>query len=294
MMPAPWPIGQCAGIISTRALGMNRVPTLMTETFRRLSLLFILCLPVATSSFGQGGARGMVAFGRATELAGDTLYLDVNQDIGAQLLPFDQIVKIAAANSPILKYQDEVINSLNAATAVTRSQILQNLTGFSNYSGGNQTLLATGVPDATGGRGSVGQLTNGWRAGIEAHISLYDLFGRKHQIRQAEATQQAGERQRDIVLLQLKRELITIYQDMLTAQQVLKIRLIDEQASLAAYRIAEVELQKGRISAELMANATTRYVQTKSISEQVKGEFLKNVHTFEALVGVPIQRLKRN
>ncbi|MBO0935567.1 TolC family protein [Fibrella sp. HMF5335] len=236
----------------------------------------------------------MVAFGKATGLSGDTLYLDVNQDIGSQLLPFDQIVKIAAANSPLLKYQDEVINSLNAATAVTRSQLLQNLTGFGNYSGGNQTLLATGVPDANGRTGSIGQLTNGWRVGIDARISLYDLFGRKHQIRQAEATQQAGERQKDVVLLQLKRELITIYQDMLTAQQVLKIRLLDEQASLTAYRIAEVELQKGRLSAELMANATTRYVETKSISEQVKGEFLKNVHTFEALVGVPIQRLKRN
>lgn len=266
----------------------------MTATFRRLSLLLMSCLLLTCPSFSQGGARGMVTFGKATALSGDTLYLDVNQDIGSQLMPFDQILKIATANSPILRYQDEVINSLNAASAVTRSQILQNLTGFGNYSGGNQTLLATGVPDATGGRGSVGQLTNGWRAGIEAHISLYDLFGRKHLIRQAEATQQAGERQRDVILLQLKREMITIYQDMLTAQQVLKIRLIDEQASLTAYRIAEAELQKGRISAELMANATTRYVQTKSISEQVKGEFLKNVHTFEALVGVPIQRLKRN
>ena len=267
---------------------------MMTDLFRRLSLLLIICLLCTTSSLGQGGARGMVAFGKATGLSGDTLYLDVNQDIGAQLLPFDQIVKIAAANSPLLKYQDEVINSLNAATAVTRSQIMQNLTGFSNYSGGNQTLLASGVSGTEGRTGSIGQLTNGWRVGIEARISLYDLFGRKHLIRQAEATQQAGERQKDVALLQLKRELITIYQDMLTAQQVLKIRLLDEQASLTAYRIAEAELQKGRLTAELMANATTRYVETKSISEQVKGEFLKNVHTFEALVGVPIQRLKRN
>ncbi|WP_229379788.1 TolC family protein [Fibrella forsythiae] len=236
------------------------------------------------------GARGMVAFGRSAGLPGDTLYLDVNQDIATQLLPFDQLLKVAMAYSPLVKYQRSLVNVAEAGTSVSKSQIMQNLNGFGNYSWGNQSLVTTGIPDQTN---PLGQIANGYRVGIDARISLYDLFGRKHQIRQAQATQRAAELQVDVLELQIKQQLITIYQDMITAQQMLKIRLIDEQASLTAYRLAELDLQKGRITAGAMASITTQYVQTRAISEQVKGDFLKNVHFFEALMGVPIQRLKR-
>ncbi|MBC3786883.1 TolC family protein [Spirosoma utsteinense] len=239
------------------------------------------------------GARRLVSFGASSGLADDTLYLDIDQDIAVQLMPFDEVMKVAILHSPLIKYQNEITNSLNSAYAVSKVQILQNISGFANYSGGNQTLLATSATIPSG-RESIGQLANGYRVGVDLRISLFDLFGRKHLVRQAYSNYQASIVQKETIELQLKRELITIYQDMITAQQVLKLRLIDEQASLAAYRIAEVELQKGRISADILANATNRYVETKTTSEQVKGDFLKNVHYFETMVGVPIQRLKRN
>ena len=235
----------------------------------------------------------MVAFGRSAGLPGDTLYLDVNQDIAGQLLPFEQLLKVAVAYSPLIKYQQELVNGLGASVDLTRAQVYQNLSVGGNYSGGTQTILATGgVNDVN--RGPLGQIANGYRAGIDLRVSLYDLLGRKHQVRQAKSTLRAAELQRDVFELQLKQQLITVYQDMITAQQILKGRLLDEQANLTAYRIAEIDLQKGRITASAMATITTQYVQTRSVTEQLKGDFLKNVHYFEALMGVPIQRLKRN
>lgn len=246
---------------------------------------------ITLSVFAQSrGSRGLVSFGRSAGLPNDTLYLDVNQDVAVQLLPFDDLLKIAVAYSPVIKYQNEVTTSLKAAQDVTRSQILQNVSAFGGYSGGNQTLVATGIDQKTG---AVGQLTNGGRVGVDLRISLFDLFGRKHLIRQADANFRAALVQRDILELQLKQQLISIYQDMITAQQILKTRLLDEQATLAALRVAEAELQKGRITTSMLANATTAYVQAKATTEQVKGDFLKDVHFFEALMGVPIQRLKR-
>lgn len=232
----------------------------------------------------------MVAFGRSAGLPGDTLYLDVNQDIAAQLLPFDQLLKVATAYSPLVKYQQEVVNGLDAAVDQTRAQIFQNLNGYSNYSTGNQSIIVSGLPTD---RTNTNSIANGYRVGVDLRISMYDLFGRKHLIRQVKSNKRAAELQRDVTELQLKQQLISIYQDMITAQQMLKLRLTDEQASLTAYRIAELDLQKGRITASAMASITTQYVQTRAISEQVKGDFLKNVHFFEALMGVPIQRLKR-
>lgn len=247
----------------------------------------------------------MVSFGKSAGLASDTLYLDVNQDIAVQLLPFEQLLKVAIAYSPLMKYQREVVGIADAATSTTKAQILQNVSAGGGYAWTNQTLggntrsSGTATPGTPGTNPDVNtsssglQLSNGYRVGVDVRISLFDLFGRKHQIRQAVANQRAAEAQLDVLELQLRQQLITLYQDMITSQQILKVRLLDEQASLAAFRIAETELQKGSITATAFAASTTQYAQTKSLSEQLKGDFLKQVHFFEALMGVPIQRLKR-
>jgi outer membrane protein TolC len=260
----------------------------------RISLSILLILCVFTVGYGQSGSlRNRVSFG--TSGAGragiDTTYLDVDQDIAGQLLPFDELLKVAVTYSPLLKYQNELINGLGASYDVTRSQILQNAGASVNYSGGNQSIISSGGPITT--RDPIGQIANGYRAGVDVRISLFDIFGRKHLLRQAYSNQKAAIVQKDVIEMQIRRELITVYQDMITAQQILKIRLADEQASLASLRIAEAENQKGRITTEALAAANSRYIETRAITEQVKGEFLKNVSFFETLMGVPLQRLKR-
>lgn len=236
----------------------------------------------------------MVSFGSSAGLAGDTLYLDINQDIAVQLLPFDDLLKVAVTHSPLIRYQNEVANSLSEAEQVTKAQIWQNVAGFGNYSVGNQSLVSTGSGQGASLQGSSLQLANGYRAGVNVQFTLFDLFGRKHLIRQANANYKAAVIQKETIELQLKRELITIYQDMITTQQLLKILLIDEQASVTALRVGEASIQKGQITADALASTTSRYVQAKTASEQAKGSFLKNVRYFEALMGMPIQRLKRN
>jgi outer membrane protein TolC len=262
--------------------------------WRRFALLILFGLLFNITAGAQTiSARKLVSFGASSGLADDTLYLDIDQDIAVQLVPFDELVKVAIQHSPLIKYQNEITTSLSSGYELTKVQILQNLGGSANYSTGNQTILASGG-SIRPGESTLGQIANGYRVGVDLRISLFDLFGRKHQIRQAQANYRASIVQKETIELQIKQQLISVYQDMITVQQILKLRLIDEQASLAAYRVAEVESQKGRISAELLADATSRYVQSKSSTEQTKGDFLKNVHFFEALVGVPIQRLKRN
>jgi len=264
----------------------------VTKNYRAILILLFGVLSITTSLGQKVSGRRLMMFGTSSGAANDTVYLDIDQDIAVQLIPFEELLKIAITNSPLIKYQNEVANSLDATYHASKAQILQNVSGFGNYSGGNQTILSSGA--AVTGRDPIGQIANGYRAGVDMRISLYDLFGRKHQIRQAYSNYRAAVIQKETIEQQIKRELVSIYQDMITSQQILKLRLIDEQASLAAYRIAEIEIQKGKITADQLASATSRYIETKTVSEQVKGDFLKNVHFFETLMGVPIQRLKRN
>ncbi|MFD2570939.1 TolC family protein [Spirosoma soli] len=269
--------------------------TVLVRNLYQIFLVAVIGLFCTVCSGQTVSGRKLMMFGQSSGAAADTVYLDIDQDIAVQLIPFDELVKIAATNSPFVKYQNEVANSLSSGYALSKAQVLQNAAGFANYSGGNQSIISSGSSLPTGtGSDAIGQIANGYRVGVEVRMSLYDLFGRKHQIRQAQSNYQAALAQKQTVELQLRRELITIYQDMITAQQLLKIRLTDEQASLVALRIAEVEAQKGKITADQLAESTSRYVQTKSASEEIKGNFLKNVHQFEAMVGMPIQRMKRN
>ncbi|QHV98968.1 hypothetical protein GJR95_29925 [Spirosoma endbachense] len=261
--------------------------------YYQTSLILLFSLFVSSICYGQKATgRRLMMFGQSSGLANDTVYLDIDQDIAVQLIPFDELVKIAITNSPLIKYQNEVANSLDASYQGTKSQILQNLGGSANYSGGNQSILSSG--GTVTNRDPIGQIANGYRVGVDLRVSLYDLFGRKHQIRQAYSNYRAAVIQKETIEQQIKRELIVLYQDMITSQQILKFRLIEEQASLAAFRVAELEVQKGKITAEYLASATSRYIETKATTEQVKGEFLKNVHIFETMMGLPIQRLKRN
>lgn len=274
----------------------------------RFCFLFIVGSFVCLAGLAQSrGGRGLMSFGASSGLANDTLFLDPNQDIAVQLMPFEDLMKIGIAYSPTLRYQTEVANSLDEARNVTRKQILQNVSGFANYSTGNQylnitnSLTGTETPP-TGGtptspttppNTSNNQLLNGYRVGVDLRISLFDVLGRKHLIRQADANHKAALVQKDIIALQLRQQLIVLYQDMITSQQILKARLLDEQATLAALRIAESEIQKGKITAGQLAGTTTAYVQARAVVEETKGSFLRNVHLFESLMGVSIQQLKR-
>lgn len=271
----------------------NRLFLSSARIRHRLSSLILAILLNYIVCFGQnGGVKAPASLSGSATVVQDTLPLDENQDIGVQLVPFDELLQTAVSHSPYMKYQNEVTNSLDQAQQISKLQILQNVSGYVNYSSGNQTILSSGgavIP----GQDALGQIANGYRIGVEMRLPLYELFGRKHQVQQANSNYKAAVVQKDIIKQQLQRDLINVYQDMLTAQQLVKTHLLDEQASLTALRLAEVDLQRGRLTADAMAIITNRYVQAKVGSDQAQGNFLKSVHFFEALVGVPIQQLKR-
>ena len=220
----------------------------------------------------------------------DSMTFDFNQDIGVQLISFDELYEMALAYAPSVKFEGAVANSQDAAFRLAKLQVLQNATGYVNYSTGNQAIISTGSSEVSD---QLGQISNGYRTGVNVVVSIHDLFGRPQQIRLARANYEATiERKRTAAIL-LKRDLFNLYQDLLLSQRILKIRLRDDQSSLAAYRIAEVELQKGKITPEAAAFNSNRYAETRTTVEQAKTQFIKNLYALELLVGVPIRQLKR-
>ncbi|QJW92318.1 TolC family protein [Spirosoma taeanense] len=246
-------------------------------------------------SYGQGSVSSSAVTAKPVGLAAegmplDSMTFDFNRDITVQLIPFDDMFKLALAYSPAVKFEGAVANSQLSAYQLAKLQVLQNLTGFVNYSTGNQAILSTG----TNATDQLAQISNGYRAGVNVVISLHDLFARPQQIRLAKANHDATLERKRIAEIYLKRELYNLYQDLILSQRVLQIRLRDDQASLAAFRIAEVELQKGKITPEAHAFNSNRYAETRTTVEQAKTQFIKNIYALELFVGVPIHQLKRD
>ncbi|MGV3558255.1 TolC family protein [Larkinella arboricola] len=248
----------------------------------------LFCLFISSLGYGQNTASPNQAPTRLSVVS-DTLYLDITQDLAAQLLPFEEIAKIAVAQSPDVRYENEVIVTQNVDYKLSKIAILQSATGFTTYSFGNQAIIS----NTSFGPDALGQIANGYRNGVGLQVSLYDLLGRNQKIRQARANYQAALVRKEVVEKQFRKELITVYQDLLTAQRILKLRIQDEQAALAVYRVAEADSKSGRMDPTNWARVTNAYVQAQSGTELARGELMKNAYYFETLVGVPLQQLKR-
>lgn len=223
-----------------------------------------------------------------TGLQNEGLQLDLSKDVSAQLLSFDDLYDMASQYSPLIRTQNEVATSLDAVYHSSKLEILNRVSGFANYSTGNQAIISSDAAVK-----SIGQIANGYRVGVNVQLSLYDLLGRPHQIKQARANYQVALLQKETIKFQIKRELISIYQDLITSQQVLKIRMQEEQSSLITFQVAEAEGQQGGKRPEEVSEAGSRYAQSKAAAEEARGAFIKNAYFLEALVGVPIQQLKR-
>ncbi|MBC8152942.1 MAG: TolC family protein, partial [Bacteroidetes bacterium] len=221
-------------------------------------LLISLSSLISGTCYGQfTGMRTVIPKPKALPV--DSFQLDFTKDIAVQLMAFDDIYEVAVSRSPVVNYQNEVSSSLNSAYQLSKLEILNRASGFVNYSTGNQAIISSG--DVPGTIGTIGQISNGYRVGVNLQVSVYDLFGRPHLIRQAKANYQAAQMQKETIKLQLKHELITIYQDLVTAQQVLKLRIQEEQTALTIYQVAEIEARQGGKKPDELATAYSRYAQ---------------------------------
>lgn len=259
------------------------------------ALVLVLLIAGYTASYSQNGATPSQATTKpiaspADGLPIDSMTFDFNRDIAQQLVSFDEMYKLALAYSPSVKFEGAVSNAQLAALQLSKLQVLQNVTGYYNYSSGNQAILSTG----TNVSDQLGQISNGYRAGVNVAISIHDLFGRPQQIKLARANYESTKERRRTAEIQLKRDLFNLYQDLILSQRILQIRLRDDQASLAAYQIGLVELQKGKITPETHAFNSNRYAETRSTVEQAKTQFIKTIYALELFVGVPINQLKRS
>ncbi len=217
----------------------------------------------------------------------DTVRLALNKDLIDQLISFEDIYQIALANSPALRFENAMVDMKASIANYTKVAILQTVSGFASYSRGNQLLVGSGSSSF-----DFSQNSNGYRTGIGVQLPLSEVVGRRYKIQQSRSEYQGSLAQRDVAKMGLKRELNRVYQALLTSQRTLRIRLRDEQAALMAFRIAEVDVQQGKIDPADYARYSNQYAIAQIVSEKERGEFMTNFRDLEIIVGVPMIQLQ--
>ena len=280
-------------IMSLRCIIIHRASffALFLSTAARLGTLWLVfgCVGSAYGKLDQQPAAktSLPAANTILETPADTFLLDFNRDIVDQILPFDSLYQLALKNSPTIKYERANGESEKAAYNLSKIVVLKNVYPFVNYTNGIQGIASSGslVTDLS-------QSINGYRYGFNVQLPLDELIGRKSKMRQTAASYRAVLARREVEELNLKRDLIRVYQDMLTAQRILKVRYRDEQTSAMAFQVSEVELKQGKIEPRDLAQASNFYAQAQSATEYQSGELIKHFYDLQALVGVPLQYLK--
>ena len=241
-----------------------------------------------TRTFPVNSQRPLApAKGVGSRQVSDTVHFDISRELASQLLSFDEIYQIALQHSPAVRLENAVIDTKASIINYTKVAVLQNLSPFVNYSRGNQLLVGSGSSSF-----DFAQVSNGYRMGINLQLPMSDVVGRRYKLQQGRAELQGALAQRDLAKLALKRELNRVYQTLITAQRMLRIRLRDEQAALMMYRVAEVNMQQGKLDPADYARSSNQYSLAQITTEKERGEFMAAFRDLEILVGVRMIQLQ--
>lgn len=267
----------------------------MTNFLNRICLIIAQCCLLL---FGSGVTNGQSRHWESiidkkhaaeTVTTADTVVFDINKGLAEQLLPFDSLYQIAVRHSPAIHFEEAVMDGKAAGLQVTKVLIFQGLSPFFTYSLGNQTFVNTGTISS-----DFLQLANGRRMGVNIQIPMSEVIGRRYRIQQLKAEFKAASAQRDISKLNLKRDLNRSYQAMLTAHRLMVIRIRDAQVAMVAFRVAEVEMQQGKITPTVLASSSNVYAISQHNVEKERGDLLTALYDVVALIGVDLNQLISN
>jgi outer membrane protein TolC len=217
--------------------------------------------------------------------------LDEQKDLQDQLIPLDDIVDIAVANSPTVKFQQDLVDAAEYQLKFTKRMWTNNIVGFVNYSSGNQSLVSS--DNQTAGSLSSTNITNGYRAGLQINIPLYEIVGRKSRVNLYKSQLNSTVNKKQESIGELRKNVIQLYYSLLYYGNLLSIRSDAKQTVMNQYQIAQKQFKDGAIDVSELSRLKSIEVNARADYEEAKREFSISYYQIEAMTGVPFQKLIR-
>ena len=218
-----------------------------------------------------------------------TILLNEQKDLKSQLLPLDSIVAIAVKHSPSVKFQEDLIGSAKAQLEFTKKLWTNNIVGFVNYSGGNQSIVS--ADNQSPGALSSSNITSGLRAGIQINLPLFEAVGRKSRLKIYKYELSSTIDKKAETEQSIRQNVIQFYYNLLYTSDVLAIRNEARQSAINQSLIAQQEFKDGIIQVSELSRLKSIEINARADYEEAKRQFSTMYSQIETIIGVPVQQL---
>lgn len=219
----------------------------------------------------------------------DTILFDLSVDLAKQIEPLDSVLKVAVQFSPELKFEDASIEKAVYNTKYTRYLWMNGITGFANYTYGDQTNLNT-IADGAVLNNSLGV---GYRFGANLTIPMTEVFGRPNRMKQLRAEERMAKYKRADIEIDLRRRVISDYFNLIASQKVMNVRQQDVESARLSVEIATVEMRRGKIHPNELSRLKNILTIAETNLEMARRDFMIYYYQLETMVGVKLSTLKR-
>lgn len=221
----------------------------------------------------------------------DIFSLNFEEDVTVQLLPLDTIVDIAFNNSPTLRFHEGEVGAAKAQVILAKRSWHPYISTYASTSYGSQNIALNTYNPATGGNQT--QASNGYTIGATVVLPLSVFTQTPVKIDMMRQELIKFEARVDEAKLRLRREIISEYFKLVTAQRLLKIISEDVQTATLTLNIAEVQFQNGTLAPSEFSRIKNLQTIARTNYELQFREFATAYFQFEALVGVEMFEIKR-
>jgi outer membrane protein TolC len=233
----------------------------------KLGHSLVLCLLLSLPATGQNG-------------------IDSSLSLAFTLPPLDSLMELAVRNHPATQLNQAMADASFEKWKVQKRSWSTNVSGFYNYSLGNQSLLISGTAQS-----DITNIANGYRYGVNVTLPLAELVQRGPRVKAAKAEYDASVYKVDDVSNVIRRQVVEEYYNLLAAQELLLIKTkayesakINERMSQQAYRDGSITMLEYTRVLEMTGTAESEYVLARR-------DFNTIYKQFEVILGTPIQSL---
>lgn len=202
----------------------------------------------------------------------------------AESLPsLDSLIFLAVKNHPTIQLNEAMSQASFEKLKVQKRSWSTNVSGFYNYSLGNQSLIISGTANS-----DINNVANGYRYGVNLALPLSEFIQRGPRIKAAKSEFEASQLKVDEVTQVLARLVVEEYHYLLSAEELLRIKSrafensrINENLSEKAYREGSITILEYSRVMEMTATAEAEYVLARK-------DFLTAFRQFEILIGTDL------
>lgn len=224
----------------------------------------------------------ILAFGQVENVQN----IDLNRPIAEQLPPLDSLIDMAVAHHPTVKLNQELEGVAADRVKLEKNSWTEMVRGYYDYSAGNQSLVVTGLQN-----NDINNLTNGYRAGVNISLPLYQLTTRKTRIRLQQQELRATEYKTQEVEIEVARLVIEEYNNVIAGQKLMKNQSEMVELARSNFQIAEAEYKTGNMEGAVFIRNAEILNIARANYENVRKEFFIAVQNLELLIGNPLSQI---